>query len=387
MSLEPLGCQREAFHLPADVHYLNCAYLSPHPRSVEEAGIRAIRRGRAPTDFPPESFFEDSDRLRRRFARLIGAPAERIAILPAVSYGVAIAARNLDVEPGQNLVVAEDQFPSNVYAWRALAADAGLELRVVPRPSGARDPGGRWSARVQEAVDSATAAVALPHVHWTDGTAFDLVSIGTRAREAGAALVLDGSQSVGAFPIDVAALRPDALICTGYKWLLGPYSLALGYFGSRYDDARPLEETWIGRRGSRDFQGLVRYRDEYQPGAERLDVGERSNFILTPMLIAALDLLLAWRPERVQEYCRRLLSPMAGRLRERGVDVRVEGRRAWHILGFPLPPGAEGGALERGLSERGVYASLRGSSLRVSPNAYNDESDVVALEEALVAVL
>ena len=115
-------------------------------------------------------------------------------------------------------------------------------------------------------------------MHWTDGTRFDLAAIGARAREVGAALVVDGTQSVGALPFDVQQLRPDALVCATYKWLMGPYSLGFAYLGPRFDDGEPLEETWIGRRGSENFKELVDYQDDYQPGALRYDVGERSNF-------------------------------------------------------------------------------------------------------------
>jgi len=124
-------------------------------------------------------------------------------------------------------------------------------------------------------------------VHWTDGTRFDLVAIGRAARRVGAAFVVDGTQSVGALPFDVREIQPDALVCAGYKWLLGPYAMGAAYFGPRYDAGDPIEENWITRRGSDDFQRLVAYQDEYAPGAIRYDVGERSNFILLPMFIAA----------------------------------------------------------------------------------------------------
>lgn len=384
MSGPGLACQRAAFRLPEEVHYLNCAYLSPLPRRVEEAGMAGIRRKSVPTDFPPELFFRDSERLRVLFARLVGSgEPERVAILPAVSYGMAVVARNLEVRPGQNIVVAGEQFPSNVYAWRRLAGREELELRTVARPAGPPPRAVEWNARLLEAVDEDTVLVALPHVHWTDGTRFDLEAIGARAREGGAALVVDGSQSVGALPFDVKTVRPDALVCAGYKWLFGPYSVALGWFGPRFDGGQPLEETWIARRGSRDFRRLVDYADEYLPGAARYDVGERSNFILVPMLAAALELLLDWDPARIQAYCRDLLADTVRRAVERGPEVEAEAGRGAHILGLPLPPGADPSSLGARLASAGVHVSLRGDAIRISPNVYNRPADLAALEEAL----
>src|SRR5690606_32197972 len=281
-----LSCRRADFRLRPGAPYLNCAYMGTLPRRSEEAGVAALARKRHPTDIGAPDAFWESDGLRAAFARLVGAsdPA-RVAIQPGVSYGIATAARNLPVARGQNLVLTHEQFPGNVYAWRRLAAESEAELRSVgpPEPGmGSAMPAGAatgrgavWNERMLEAIDSDTAVVAVPHVHWTDGTLFDLAAIGRRCREVGAALVVDGTQSIGALPCDLAEVRPDALVCAAYKWLLGPYSLSLSWYGPRFDDGVPIEETWIARENSHDFQRLVDYRDDYLPGAVRYDVAER----------------------------------------------------------------------------------------------------------------
>lgn len=385
-----LGCQRDLFSIPRDVHYLNCAYLAPLPRAAEAAGVAAIGDRRAPVGFPSERFFEESDRLKGMFARLIGGsdPA-RVAIQPSVSYGIGAAARNVAAAEGQNVVVLEEQFPSNVYPWRRLATERGVGIRTVERPRAdvAAPVGARWTDRVLEAIDADTAVAALPQVHWTDGTSLDLVRIGARAREVGAALVVDASQSVGAYPFDLERIRPDAVVCAGYKWLLGPYAICLAWYGARFDGGVPLEETWIARVGSEDFQGLVGYRDAYRPGAARYDVGERSSFVHVPMLIESLRLILDWEPRRIQAYCRDLLADVLAAARERGLEVSTEPGGAAHIVGVRLPVGTDLAELRRRLEDRNVHASLRGDALRLSPNVYNDETDAHALREALLGAL
>lgn len=382
-----LACQRHLFSLPDGLHYLNCAYMSPLSRGVEEAGVAGIRRKRDPSRISPADFFTESDRLRERFARLVNTPdPRRIAIVPAASYGIATAARNTPRERGQNVVVAHEQFPSNVYAWRSLCREDGLELRTVAPPAGVEGRGAGWNERLLEAIDSRTAIVALGHVHWTDGTRFDLEAIGARARECGAALIVDGTQSVGALPFDVQRIRPDALVCAGYKWLMGPYSFGLAYYGPRYDDGTPLEQGWLGRGGSEDFQGLVSYRDDYQGGAIRYDVGERSNFALAPMQLAALEQLLEWEPARIQEYCRALTAGLVEEARPLGYAVEDEGWRAAHLFGLRMPAGVDLARVQRLLAERNVVVSLRGTALRVSPHLYNDDADVGALLEVLKEV-
>lgn len=378
-----IDCRKELFQLEEGVHFLNCAYLGPLARRVEEAGLAGMARKRSPTRFPSSAFYEDSARLRSRFATLTGGEASRVAIMPSVSYGVATAARNLDVAPAQNIVVLGEQFPSNVYAWRRMARETGCELRTVPRP--ARPPAGvEWNERVLAAIDGSTAVAALPPTHWTDGTRFDLVAIGARAREVGAALIVDASQSLGAVPFEVDSVRPDALVCAGYKWLLGPYSIALGHFGARFDGGTPLEETWIAREGSEDFQGLVDYVDAYADGAVRYDVGERSNFIQVPMMIEALDMILEWRPSRILGYVDALLRDLREELRGLGWSVEDDAWTAGHVLGVGLPADSDLEVLNRRLAEARVYASLRGQALRVSPHVYNDPDDIAALRAVLL---
>jgi selenocysteine lyase/cysteine desulfurase len=375
--------QKHLFSLPDGEHYLNCAYMSPTPKRVVEAGVRGIMRKTAPSGIHAEDFFRDNETVRQLFARLIGASApERVAIIPAASYGIATVARNLTFAPGQNIVVAEGQFPSNVYAWREAARRHGVELRTVMPPD--RVPRGEaWTARVVEAIDAETIVVAAAPLHWTDGTCFDLEAMGARARDCDAAFVVDGTQAVGAMPFDVARVQPDALVCAGYKWLLGPYSVGLAYFGPRFDGGIPLEEGWAARRGSEDFRRLIDYQDDYHPGALRYDVGERSNFILMPMLLAALEQVLAWDLDEVQAYCRSITAELFDAVRDLGFGVEDDDWRAGHLFGLHAPARVDLEAVKRELQARKVSVSLRGSAIRVSPHVYNDASDVAALLEVL----
>ncbi len=382
-----LDCQRHRFALPEDAHYLNGAYMSPLLDVVEEAGIRAIRGKRFPVDIEPSDFFAGPDIARERFARLIQADdASRIAILPAVSYGIAVAARNTPVRRGQNIVITEGQFPSNALVWRRLARESGAVVRSIAAPAQARGRGREWTARILEAIDRETAVAALAPVHWTDGSRFDLAAIGQRARDVGAALVIDGTQALGAMPFDVREVHADAVVAAAYKWLLGPYSLGFGWFGARYDDGTPLEEAWLARAGSDDFQNLVRYVDDYRPGAARYDVGGRSNFVLVPMATAALDQLLEWDVGRIEAYCRRITEDLFGPLVERGFQADDPDGRAAHLFGLRAPAGMDIATLKRELDRRRIHVSLRGTAVRVSPNVYNTDADIAALRDALLEV-
>ena len=375
-----LLCQRGLFALPQGVHYLNCAYIAPLSRAVEAAGMAALRRTRVPSRLGPADFFAAADEARARFARLVNAPRpRRVAIVPSVSYGIALAARNLRPRRGQNIVIAGGQFPSNVYAWRKLARQTGCGVRAVaPPPAG----GGRaraWSDALLAAIDRDTAAVALGSVDWSDGTRLDLEGIGTRCREMGAAYVIDGIQSVGALPFDVRRVQPDLLVCAAYKWLCGPMGIGVMYVGPRFDGGEPLEETWLGRAGSEDFCRLAEYRDDYQPGAARFDMGGRASFVLLPMLNAALRQVLDWSPAEIQRYCARLTVPLVAVARALGFGVDDESNRCPHLFALRVPGGMDVEDLQRRLAARNVFVSARGNALRISPHVYNDARDVERL--------
>ena len=354
--------------------------MAPLSKRVVSAGERALRRSSVPSQIATSDFFTESDGVRARFARVINAPDQtRIAIIPAVSYGMSVIARNTTLEQGQNIVVVDEQFPSNIYTWRRTCVITGAELRTVPTPETSVGRGREWNAAILEAIDDRTGLVTIPQLHWVDGTCFDLERIGARARNCGARFVVDGSQSVGAYPFDIQRVQPDALVCAGYKWLTGPYSIGLAYFGPAYDNGVPLEETWIARRGSEDFSGLVRYRDEYQPGAIRYDVGERSNFILLPLLTEALEQVLEWGSKDVQAYCRALTREAVDELRAMGCWIEEDGARGAHLFGIRMPPTVEIPKLVDALHAAKISVSVRGNTIRIAPYVYNEPDDVAAL--------
>ena len=382
-----MKCQRDLFSLPDGQHYLNCAYMSPLLKAVETAGIDGLRRKSAPAEITPTDFFDPAEELRLVFARLIHTSPERIALIPAVSYGMGIATYNLPLTPEQNVVIPGEEFPSNVYPWLEQCKRMRATLRRVDRPRGTPAPGTVWNARFLEAIDTKTAVVALSSVHWTDGTLFELEQIGQRAREVGALFIVDGTQSVGALPFDFERVQPDLLVCAGYKWLLGPYQYSFAAVGDRLLNGEPFEHNWINRKDSQNFSALINYQSEYQPGARRFDTGERSNFIMIPMLLAALKQIDAWGVNNIQRYCAQLSTELGQALDGTPYTVASPHERAAHLFGIRIADAEQIPAILKALRQRQVYVSQRGASIRVSPHVYNTEADVVALAEALRAAL
>jgi len=217
------------------------------------------------------------------------------------------------------------------------------------------------------------------------GALIDLARVGEAARAVGATFVIDVTQSLGVLPLDVAEVGADVVVSAGYKWLLGPYSLAYAWFAPHCRGWRPLEHHWQGREGSEDFTALTSYTDAFRAGARRFDAGEASNFVLVPMAIAALETVAEWSVEQIAATIDPLTAAVVEGAAALGVTAYAE-PRAGHIVGLRLPAGSPQALLPR-LAEQRVYVSVRGESLRVSPYVYNTEDDVARLLEALRTAL
>ncbi|MEV6734864.1 MULTISPECIES: aminotransferase class V-fold PLP-dependent enzyme [unclassified Streptomyces] len=379
---ELLPNARELFDIPDGIAYFNTASLAPTLRTGLVAGEGALLKRAQPWRIQGADWFTAAEERRALFAELIGAAADGIALVPATSYGFAVAAANLTAPAGSRVLVLAGEYPSGIYTWWRFAERTGASMLTVDR-----DPGQTWTEAVLDALaahDDGVAVVSVPRVHWTDGALLDLDRIAEATRAAGAALVVDASQSAGAIPIDMRTLQPDFLVSVGYKWLLGPFGLGYLYVAPEHREGRPLEENWILRKDSQDFSRLVDYRTEYQPGARRFDVGARTAFELTPMAIAALEQLSAWTVPRIAVTLAATTARIASAARERGLPVPAP--RGPHMLGITVPEGLQQRVVAA-LEEANVFVGARGSAIRISPHLHTTGADIDQLLTALDAAL
>ncbi len=368
--------QKHLFDLLEDITYLNGAYMSPQLKCVTEIGIESIKRKSRPNKIVPHNFFDDKETLKQRFATLIDSPDYRnTAIIPSVSYGIANAANNTPINKGDEIILVDEQFPSNVYIWQEVAEKNNAIIKIVYPPKSFQNRGKIWNERILKAISENTAVIALPQVHWADGTLFDLQAIREKTKSVNAMLVVDGTQSVGALPFSVKEIEPDALVCGGYKWLLGPYSIGMAYYSDAFNNGTPIEHNWMNRYNSEDFSGLTNYEDRYKEKAARYSVGESSNFILTPMLLKAIEQLIKWQPKAIQEYGKEISKDAVQKLRELGCFIEDDNYRAHHLFGIYLPDHINSEELKAKLKKEQIFVSFRGNAMRVSCNVYNTKQD------------
>ena len=329
------------------------------------------------------------ERTRSKFAALIGARPEEVAITKNVSEGLNLFGASLPWEAGDNVVLCPAlEHPNNIYLWHNLARLKGIEVRSVAPVDG------HVSVETMgAAMDERTRLVTVPSISFAPGFITDVKAVTAAARQVGALTLVDAAQSVGALRTDVRDLGIDALAVATQKCLLAEYGF--GFLYVRRELADTLVPIHLARFGI-DLDGAheTAYAEgeiRYQPGALRFDVGNY-NYLGAAAAGAALNLLSHWEIGRVEGFVRHLAADLADKLLNLGLPV-VGGKPGPHLAHI-ISVGKSGGgrhysaddpamnSLHDHLSASGICHSIRSGALRFSVGVYNDAGDVDRVAEA-----
>lgn len=372
---------RADFDIPAELTYLNAAFMTPIPRATAAVGEAGVRVKLAPWQLTRAAFYTDVERARAEAAAVINAQPGDIAIIAGTSYGIATAARNIVAPAGTAIVGIKGEHPSQTYAWMEQVEKTGATYEQVTR-----EPGQSWAdAIIARLVDENLAPVsvlALTQVHWSDGSLVDLVEIGAAARARNTALVIDATQSAGVMELDVEKIRPDFVAFATYKWLVGPYALAFLYAAPWRQEGTPLEEHAFCRVGADGYVNHYARDRDFMPGARRYDMGERSNLATIPMAIKSISYLRGIGLETVRSHIEAVCDAMAERASDLGVTVLDKALRSPHLLGLQ-GPGDFSDGLVKALADAGIVVSARDGSVRVAPHIYTEATDIDRFSMAL----
>ncbi len=317
--------------------------------------------------------------LRERFAKLIGAARQEIALVPNTTTGIHIIAEGFPWEPGDRVIFPADEFPSNAYPWMNLRS-RGVVADAISRPAAG------WSVdSLLGACDRRTRLIAVSWIGYASGWRIDIASLVAAAHERGILVFLDAIQGLGVFPIDVSQVTVDFLAADGHKWMLGPEGAGMLYIADRHlGQLRPLIAGWHSVVNAHDFDQL---RWEPKRAAERYEGGSQ-NMVGFTGLDASLKLLeeagAGPNSDRLAQRIDEFISQAAEELQSAGVELPALPPPAHRsgILGFTLP-GHDPLEVRRRCLAAGVVLSVRGGRLRISPHVYNNTNDL----ERLVAVL
>ncbi len=367
---------REEFPIFGRKRYLNTCSLGPLARRVRAAQERFLDEWDEEGATAWYSTWMGAlDGLRDRFARVIGARKEEVALAPSVSVALSSIASALDYRSRPNVVLSELDFPTVAYQW---AVKTGVHRVLVPSEDGVTVRPEAYEA----AIDEGTAAVATSHVFYTSGSIQDIARIAKAARRHGALSIVDGYQATGQLPTNAHAAGVDVLISGGLKWLLGGTGIALVYV--REDVLPRLHPTitgWFGNRHQFDFDPRT---FEFWDDARRFELGTTAN-VAVYACSAGLDIVLEIGVDRIRARTTELVNDLVDRVLDAGFEIRTPADPKSRA-GIVMIPMKDPARAVHALAERGILTDSRHDRLRASPYFYNTPEDHAALVDGLVAL-
>ncbi len=392
---------------PSNVVYFNNAGKVPLPPTVQQAGQKAVHEESNPW-VQQQQLNQITNQTRQLFAQLIGSNnASDIAITPSTGFALTMVAHNLlatGVLKGQRsqILILQDEMSSEVYCWQEICAALGGEcaLIIVPHPSQEEDT---WTQLIlnelQNDINNDIRVVCIPQVHWSDGSYIDLKRIGEECHRRSIIFIVDGTQSVGIFPLDVKEIRCHVLAASVHKWLLGPHGASLVYIDSQYHNTwKPLDQH---ERSRIVFQDEVYdatenniegngYPTEFVSGAARLDSGGKKNPVLLPMVCEGLRIVNQIDKCHAQEYLKMISDEVLDGAKIIGFNVQP-GPRVGHIVGL-RPYSSELKSIltpskmvdvANNLKQKGIYVAVRCGAFRIAPYLNTTSDDVKILLQGL----
>jgi cysteine desulfurase/selenocysteine lyase len=364
---------RQEFSDFAPTVYLDCAYQGPFPRSTVARIEHAVQLKCRPDRLSSDEYFSLPERVRARIARLTGADPLEIAITNSATQGIGIVAAGLGLKAGDEVVIASRNFPSNLFTWLHLRR-LGVRVRIVRPAADHVTP-----EEVIPELNTRTRVLSLDWVSYTGGSRIDLAAFGDLAHRHGGIFIVDGTQGVGAVPLDLHAVPVDAMVIAGYKWLLGPYGTGFVYLRLGILERLDLSVVnWMTVEGSEDFDALPVDSFTLPRAARIFDVPETPNFINLYGMEASLEFVETAGVATVWYHSTRLIERLAEGLRAGGFRLSDAARPEYRstILGFQADSPERTAALHRHLRAQNIAVSLRHGFIRVSPHLYNTDEDI-----------
>lgn len=364
--------------------WLNCSHQGALPLAAAEAAREAIEWKLSPSEMTTERFVGVPQRLRELLARLIGAAPDDIVLANGASYGLHLLANGLPLQKGDEVLLMEGDFPSNILPWLGLQRNGVKALTVAPAnrvftPS-----------EIEAALSPSTKVLCMSWVHSFSGRIADLQAIGAICRSNGTIFIANTTQGLGARLLDVSALPVDAIVNAGWKYLCGPY--ATGFFWMRPEIRESLttnQSYWLSTFTSDDLGEKHLDLDKPpEPTAKRFDLFATANFFNYVPWTASLELLLEKGLAEIQSYDQELVGRLLDGLNRDRYDIRSpeepDDRSTLVFLSHRDPQRNRG--IHATLAENGVDIALRGNELRISPHVYNTPADIDRALEVLHSI-
>lgn len=359
------------------VAYLDAALQGPMPLAAAREAQAALEWKKHPYRLPDSAYFDLPDRIREKVGRVIGAHPSEIAVTTGASAGLAAVAAGIDWKPGDEVLVGRGEFPAHFSTWLRYEQAGKLRVRIV-------EPRGQFISADDyiECIGPRTRLISASLVRFDNGARLDAARVGRACEKVGAALILDLSQCAGAIQLNIRGLGASMAVCSGYKWLLGPYGTGFFWIASEWVGRLPLGAVYfMALEGAREFHAMPTGNLRPAPGARRWDSAETANFTNLAAFDSSLDFVLRMGTDAVQRSIDSLVTEIIEGLPQTSCVLASPAereRRGPYVCVSARDP-KDTAALYDEAREAKISVSLRENALRIAPHIYNTAEDISRL--------
>jgi len=370
---------RTAMPVTDDWAYFDHAAVGPIPQVAHEKILEWARQAAYEGDVNWLSWQEQTEELRSLTAKILNASEPEIGLIPNTTFGINIVAQGYPWQLGDNVVLPDNEFPSNAYPWLALESQ-GVEVRRVPTESGIVCPD-----KIAAACDSKTRIVSCSFVGFSSGNRIEPTTIAKVAHDNGALFFMDAIQGMGVFPIDVKKSGIDFLAADGHKWMLGPEGAGVFYIKQEHLDLmRPVMMGWKSVSHEWEFNKI---KLDLKPTACRFEGGSHNMAGLIG-LNASLNLLhefgLSSDDSPIARQILLLAEELATKLERAGAIIHSsrDDKIRTGIVIFELT-GHDPVEIRAKLLENKIVTSARGGGVRAATHCFNNSEDIDRLVDVV----
>ncbi len=359
--------------------WLNTAHQGPLPAIAADAGRAALAAKQAPHRIPDSAFGELPARLRSVLAQLVNVAADDVILGDSASHGLHLLARGLNWQPGDEVLALEGDYPATVLPWLALTG-RGVHTRLLPASDSDLTPDA-----LAQAFGPQTQVVALSWVNSFTGRALDIPALAQTCQAAGVLLAVNASHAIGARIVDLARAGADAVTCTGYKWLCGPYGTGFSWIRPELrEQLREPPAYWLAHQAGRPLDQMRSYQLRTDLGARAWDRFCPADFLDNAPWTAAIELLADAGIPAIERHDQALVQRLLDQVDLDYYQLLSPSQEPTRSTLVVLRPRRENPAtVHARLSAAGIDAALREGCVRLSPHLHNTAADIDRAADAL----
>lgn len=360
--------------------YFNAAYFGPSPLRAKETITAAMKRELDPSFYAYDDWMSISEKLRVKFAGLLGVSPDTITHSTSSSDVVNIVANGFIFNPGDRVAAVNKDYPSNILPWMLAERHGKFKFDKLDLGNEIMPTVG-W---LEKNLHPQTRIFNISHVAFDTGKKVDILSLGKYLRSKNIFFVVDATQSLGGLEITAEELSYiDVLTVSSYKWMLGPYGHAFAYFSQKAQDSiYHLNANWILSPNSKQVYNLLDYTTETLPGARQYDRGQAANLLCSGCLEGSLSFLQEIGLANIRKHNQEIRDYFLAHYPKQKYALVTPLEHMANIVCLKSSKG-DSIALEAELRKRNIDVSVRQGNVRLSFHIFNTKAQVDELIKAL----